>query len=153
MRFDGGARPGEGYAGITVVVCGGDEALWAAARRCLEPRGDAVFLVPDPGRLPRFMSYFLPDMVILDFDSPRGGGALALRWVRSSRSGMLLPVLIASSRPSECGACWLPGDGLTKLVSKPVEEGRFRQAIDEFFDSGAVGRGGAILGGVDNPAI
>jgi CheY-like chemotaxis protein len=112
----------------------------------MEPRGHAICVIPDSAQLSRFMGYFVPDMIILDFDSSAGDGLSALKWLRGSRSGMLLPVLIASTEPIEDRVCWLPGEDLTKFVSKPVEEERFGLAIKEFFDSDVVGRGGAIIG-------
>lgn len=134
------------HMGLTVVVCGGDEALWSIVRRYMEPRGNAVCVIPDPERLPRFMGYFLPDLIILDFDSPGGSALAALRWIRSSRSGMLLPVLIASSESIEHRVGWFPGENLTRFVSKPVAEEKFGLAIEEFLESEVVGRGGAIIG-------
>lgn len=132
--------------GMTVAVCGGDETFWSAVRKVLEPGGNGVFLIPDPRQLPRFMSYFVPDMVIIDFDSPRGEGPAALRFVRNTRSGLSLPIMIALTEPVELRGLRFSSERLTKFISKPVDLAEFHRAVEEFSDCDAVGRGGEILG-------
>jgi two-component system response regulator len=73
----------------------------------------------------------LPQVVLLDLNLPKVGGLEVLGRIRADERTRLLPVVILTSSEEQEDVLGGQGLGANGFVRKPVEMGRFREAVGE----------------------
>ena len=124
----------------TVLICDDDPIFSEFLADALVYRGFVVYKVSDPDLLKNFLEgYAAPDVIILDFQMPGGGGPEALRYLKASEKTRNVPVIVCSSMQIDRLAEWFPDQTKLRLRMKPVKVEDILSSIVSLFGESSPG--------------
>ncbi len=112
----------ECYAGMSVLVLDDSLADVAFLQQMLVRHGlERVYAETDSRKVPRLLSKYKPDLVLLGLRTPPGDGFDALAHIRKFAAGGYLPVMVLSADTSADSRNRALVEGAQDFLTKPVD--------------------------------
>lgn len=122
-------------AGKKILIVEDDKTVQVLMKSVLEKAGFEVVQAFDAMQGVMMARQSQPDLIILDFMMPAGGGASVLSRIRNLAGTSTTPVLLHSAAEEATLNAAIANDPRARVLRKPVPPARLVEAVNSFLAS------------------
>lgn len=128
-----------------ILIVEDDEQLAKILSACLAGAGHEIAAATDPVGFARQFRERRPDLLILDIQTPAGGGAQLKTMFEANPTLARVPTIVCSGMPVQEVKNWFPESAQRRYLPKPPDLARLRQLVAELLGRAAWGDGPALF--------